>query len=128
MTWTIARPGQVHGLCLWFETTLTEGVGFSSAPGRAELIYGQGFFPLASPQTVEPGDVVSVQLAANLIGNDYVWRWSTQVRSRNDAKPPVQFEQSNFAASPLTSDSLRKEKFYGMPTLSEDGHIDRAIL
>src|SRR5262249_2910085 len=54
--WTVERPGTAHGLLLWFDTSLVEGIGFSNAPGQPELIYGQGFFPWVDPVPVSAGD------------------------------------------------------------------------
>ena len=38
---TVERRGTVHGLAVWFDTVLAEGIGFSNAPGQPELIYGR---------------------------------------------------------------------------------------
>src|SRR5262249_2010030 len=65
-TWTVERPGTGHGLLLWFDTSLVEGIGFSNAPGQPELIYGQGFFPWPQPLPLAAGDSVAVTLRANL--------------------------------------------------------------
>src|SRR5262249_7463053 len=42
---TATRAGTAHGLGLWFDTTLVEGVGFSNSPAIPELIYGNAFLP-----------------------------------------------------------------------------------
>ncbi len=49
MSWRAARSGTAHGIAVWFDTELAEGVGFSNRPGETELIYGTGFFPFPRP-------------------------------------------------------------------------------
>jgi hypothetical protein len=127
IVWTIGRPGQIHGICLWLEATLTEGVSFSSAPGDTELIYGQGFFPLERPCPVNPGDVVSVSIAANLVGGDYLWRWATKIASA-DGAGLAEFQQSNFGAAPVSSHTLRRSDIHAVPELGDDGRMELAIL
>ena len=49
---------------------------------------------------LHPGDTVTVTISARLVGNDYVWRWDTQLVSKNSpngAKLP--FRQSTFFGS-----------------------------
>jgi len=126
---TVQKPGVAHGWCLWFESTLVDGVAFSSAPGQPELIYGNGFFPLTDPVAVDAGDVVSLSLQANLVGNEYVWRWATVVREGGEAgATKAAFNQSNFQAAPLSVDELSRGSTDAIPTLSEDGRVDQTIL
>ena len=47
--WVASRAGRSHGLAIWFDTKLTDDIGFSNAPGRPELIYGRAFFPFPQP-------------------------------------------------------------------------------
>src|SRR5215831_14744274 len=37
------------------------------------------FFPWPVPVLLDVGDTVAVSLRANLIGEDYLWRWDTRV-------------------------------------------------
>src|SRR5262249_37404521 len=93
--WTVERPGTGHGRRLWFDATLMEGVGFSNAPGQPELICGQGFFPWVHPVPLAAGDVVEVNLRADLVGADYVWGWDSRVRVGGAAGPVKgEFRQS----------------------------------
>lgn len=79
IAWKTERPGTAHGLLLWFDTELGDGIGFSNAPGQPEQIYGQAFFPLQSPVVLEPDDRIETQIFANLVDSEYVWRWHTRV-------------------------------------------------
>ncbi len=41
----VPQAGTGHGICVWFETELADGIGFSTAPSGARSVYGQRFFP-----------------------------------------------------------------------------------
>jgi protein arginine N-methyltransferase 1 len=127
--WTVERPGTGHGLLLWFDATLIQGVGFSNAPGQPELIYGQGFFPWVHPVPLAAGDVVDVTLRADLVGVDYVWGWDSRVRVGGAAGPVKgEFRQSTFFGASLAPGQLRKRAAGHRAELSEDGQIDRLVL
>jgi protein arginine N-methyltransferase 1 len=128
-TWNVLRPGSGHGLSVWFESVLTEGVGFSNAPGAPRLVYGSAFFPWSRPVDLAPGDTVSVRLQAKLVGADYIWRWSTRVASENEpGLIKADYEQSTFYESPKSPATLRRRAASHIPTVSEEGQIDRHIL
>jgi protein arginine N-methyltransferase 1 len=124
---TVTRPGSAHGLCLWFEAILGDGVGFSNAPSAPELIYGSAFFPWSDPVMLVTGDTVTVAVQANLVGEDYIWSWDTCVRSGSNALK-AEFKQSTFFGVPLSAAGLRKQAASHIPTLDEKGQIDQFIL
>jgi protein arginine N-methyltransferase 1 len=129
LRWTADRSGIAHGLCAWFEATLVDGITFSTGPDQPERIYGSGFFPFTEPIAIEAGDAISVGLAANLIGDAYVWRWKTRVTSGTDGgQVKADFSQSNFAGAAISPAALRAGSPDATPQLNEDGEIDRAIL
>jgi len=72
ITWTVARSGTGHGLSIWFDATLAEGIGFYNGPGMPELIYSMAFFPWSRPVPLTAGDQISVTLGANLVNEDYL--------------------------------------------------------
>ena len=72
MNWTVARAGTAHGLVVWFDAELADGVGFSNAPGQPELIYSSAFFPWLEPVSLDAGDGVTVMLEARLMGEEHV--------------------------------------------------------
>jgi protein arginine N-methyltransferase 1 len=129
LTWTVTRPGIGHGLGVWFDSILAEGVSLSNAPGHPELIYGNAFFPWSRPIPLAAGDRVEVALKANLVGEDYIWRWDTRVLDpdRPDS-PKASFAQSTFYGAPLAAARLRKRAAGHVPQLHEKGQIDRFIL
>ncbi|HUQ98876.1 MAG TPA: 50S ribosomal protein L11 methyltransferase [Gemmatimonadaceae bacterium] len=93
--WAPVEPTVTHGMCLWFDATLTEGVGYSSGPFGSDMVYGRLFFPFAEPIVAEKGDSISVTFHATLMGSHYVWRWNTLVTTP-DGSIKADFRQSNF--------------------------------
>jgi type I protein arginine methyltransferase len=129
LTWEITRPGVGHGLCLWFDATLADGITFSNAPTEPEAIYGSAFFPWSKAVALTAGDVVSVHLRADLVGEEYVWRWDTRIHAKESAgRHPANFKQSTFFGAPLSLAQLQKQRADYRPTLSQEGQIDCFIL
>jgi protein arginine N-methyltransferase 1 len=123
------RAGTAHGLGVWFDATLAEGIQFSNAPGRPRLIYGEAFFPWLEPVALVPGDTVTVTLRANLVGDDYVWSWDTSVVGERDPRQlKAEFKQSTFFGQVVSPSKLRKLAANCIPTLNDDALIDRLIL
>jgi protein arginine N-methyltransferase 1 len=123
----VTRSSVAHGLCVWFDAQLFDGIEVSNAPGRPETIYGQGFFPFSFPVHVEAGDTVEATLRASLVGSDYVWAWDTRI-SRGETPTVADFHQSTFLGSPLALDQLHKRSSEHTPALTEEGAIDLYIL
>jgi type I protein arginine methyltransferase len=127
--WTVERPGTAHGVVLWFDAELAEGITFSNAPGEPPLIYGQAFFPLQAPVTLAAGDSITLTLRADLIADDYVWQWQTSVRDGGEGGSiKVDFRQSTFFGVPVSPAELRKRANVYRPALCGDGEVDRFIL
>lgn len=129
VAWTIARTGTAHGMSVWFDATLAEGVSFSNAPGAPELIYGSAFFPWPAPVDLLIGDTVSIALRANLVGEDYIWCWDTYVLNQGHPRSvKANFKQSTFFGASLSPARLRKQASNYVPMLNGDGQIDRLVL
>jgi type I protein arginine methyltransferase len=126
LAWTVARAGTVHGLSLWFDAELAEGIGYSTGPGAPETVYGTPFVPFTEPVDVAVGDRIAVELQARLVGDDYVWVWDTRIERAG--RPPVEFRQSTLLAEPLSPARLRRRAHGFRPALGEQGRIDRMIL
>jgi protein arginine N-methyltransferase 1 len=97
-----ARRGTAHGVAVWFDCELAEGIRFSNHPAAPERIYGIGFFPFLQPVDLTEGEHVTVQLAADLVNDGYVWRWDTEIPGK------ASFKQSTFFSVPLSTSQLRK--------------------
>jgi len=129
VSWNVERSGTAYGLCVWFDTQLCEGVCFSNAPGSPELIYGSAFFPWSEPVDLLPGDIVTVFLQAKFVVEDYIWGWNTRVLTGGDpTRIKADFRQSTFYGTPLSPARLRKQAHDHVPSLNDDGRIDRFIL
>lgn len=129
LSWVIERAGTAHGLLVWFDAELVDNINFSNAPAQPELVYGQGFFPFEDPITLDVGERVAARLMANLIGNEYIWRWDTDVfAATRPPQPRISFRQSTFFSSLLPLDRLRKRGDQFAPSLSEEGQLDLTIL
>ena len=127
---TATGAGTAHGLVLWFDTVLADGVGFSNRPGAsAPTIYSSGFFPLEQPVPLEAGDQVHLSLRADLVGEDYVWSWNTTITDGGSAgRVKAKFAQSTFNGEFRSPDTLRRGAANFVPRLDEDGEIERFVL
>jgi type I protein arginine methyltransferase len=129
MSFAVERAGTIHGFVVWFDADLGGVASFSNAPGQPELIYGQGFFPLTEPVAVGLNDTVWLDLRADLVGEAYVWQWSTRIA---ECASPEQFKasyrQSTFSAEPIAASSLRKRAANFVPRRKPDATIDGMIL
>ena len=129
ITWNAARSGTAHGLSVWFDAILADGVGFSNGPSAPELIYGSAFFPWSNPVTLAVGDTILLSIQASLVGEDYIWRWDTRVMQQGDStRIKAEFKQSTFFGVPLSSARLHKRASQHVPALNEAGQIERYAL
>lgn len=126
LEWSAERAGTGHGIVVWFDADLAEGIGFSNAPGTPETVYGSYFFPWTQPAILEKGQSVCVVLEAKLVENDYVWRWTTRIEPfAGSSASPIHFEQSQLAGAVLSPTQLRKLAADYIPQLSEEGILRR---
>lgn len=126
--WTVPEARTGHGLCLWFDTELADGIGFSNSPLSGEQhVYSRGYFPWPEPVQLEPGDRVTAELRADYVASAYIWTWRTRIQS-DAGTEKASFNQSTFYSMPLASDLLRKCADTFRPRLNRQGEIDRFIL
>lgn len=128
LTWKLTGAGTAHGILMWFDTDMGDGVGFSNDPAGPQLIYGNAFYPFSQPIELNSGDTVTVDLRATLTGKDYVWSWKTKVSSNDTPRPRIEFNQSTFFGYPLSQWQVACRSENHSTHLSEDGLIDRTIL
>jgi type I protein arginine methyltransferase len=122
-----ATPGTAHGICVWFEAKLFNEVGYSTAPGALNSVYGQMFFPWLTAVPLEHGQDVKVRLQADLVGADYVWQWETHIAGNRFA-PERHFRQSTLQGAVFSPASLRRRAADFVPKLSDSGEADRWLL
>jgi protein arginine N-methyltransferase 1 len=122
-----ARDGTAHGVCLWFETKLFEDIGYSSGPGAMGTVYGQLFLPWLEPVALEKGRKIQLELHADLVGQDYIWRWETTISAAANSAQ-LRFQQSTFQGANFSPHSLRRQAVDFAPALSEAGQADLWML
>lgn len=128
LNFSAQRPGIGHGIVVWFETCLADGIGFSNAPGAPEAIYGSTFLPWLEPVSLAEGQNLRVDLEATLVENNYLWRWTTRIASTNGSGPGLCFEQSQLAGAVISLAKLGQSASDCVPQLSEDGRVNRRVL
>ena len=124
----VIRMGIANAICVWFDRELTADTGFSNAPDQPELIYGQALFPLERPVKVHAGDGVAVRFEAQLAGEDYAWRWETNITPSDGGAPSVAFQQSTVRSVPASISRLRRREASYRPRVGTDGAIDDFVL
>jgi protein arginine N-methyltransferase 1 len=126
LAWSADGQSPAHGLCLWFDRMLLEGVGFSNAPGQPKGVYQHTFLPFETPLEIAEGDEVRVRLRAAYVADDYVWRWS--VRATRGEQVQAEFDQSSFESQILSSSRLKRGSVSHVPKLRAEGEVVRATL
>ncbi len=126
LQWTIEQAGRAHGLNLWFDATLLQGIEYSTAPDGPELVYGNAFFPLQHPVDLIEGDEIECSLRADLIGSRYVWTWKTEIRSGQ--AEPIEYTQSTFYSTPLGKRDIAAQESNHAPRLATEGRLLRKTL
>ena len=127
-TFAVTRPGTGHGLQIWFDAELAEGIGFSTAPMGPEAIYGTAFFPWTEPVTLQTGDELTLRLDAHLVADEYVWRWRTRVTPIDRRRAHTSFDQSTFFGSSIPSERLARRAARHRPQLNDAGAVDLFVL
>ncbi|MBZ5659098.1 MAG: 50S ribosomal protein L11 methyltransferase [Acidobacteriia bacterium] len=129
LCWSIQRDATGHGIAVWFESELADGVHFSNAPGEPETIYACMFFPWLNPVPLAAGQRVRVDLLAKLLGSDYFWRWTTKVGSMESPEKIItQFDQSQLHGSILSPAALHRGASTFVPQISEKGRMQQRTL
>jgi hypothetical protein len=68
-------------------------------------------------------------LEAKLVGEDYIWRWTTRIMPLEGSKAlPLQFEQSTLGGAVLSPKQLHRLAANYIPQLSEEGLLRRRTL
>lgn len=121
------RGATAHGVAIWFDTELFGKIGFSCAPGGPKTVYGHSFLPWPRPVTVSAGQEIQVELHADLVGGDYIWRWETKICE--EGKGVVHhFQQSTLQGTRFSPQWLRRHAMDFVPVLSEAGEAERWLL
>ncbi len=125
LDWKVERAGTGHGILLWFDADLAEGIGFSSGPSGPETVYGSLFLPWPQPVPLVPSQSVAADLEAKLMEEDYVWRWTTRIEPQDGSSASIRFDQSQLAGEVLSPAKLHRRAAAYIPDLSEEGRLAR---
>lgn len=127
------RGGTAHGFVAGFDRVLLEGITLSNAPDapadiKPERIYGTLFFPFSTPLEVLEGDSIVLNIEGTLVGDDYVWSWTTTLAARGRRSAPDVLRQSTFFGTPLSPARLAQRAATYRPKLNENGALTRFVL
>jgi protein arginine N-methyltransferase 1 len=118
--WTVARAGTAHGLAVWFEAEMADGVGFHTGPDSV-TVYQTALFPWPEPVALADGDVVRARLGARLAGDDYLWEWESGIE--RPGRPALSFRQSTLSLFLPSLAVLHRRADAYVPTLGNDGEV-----
>jgi protein arginine N-methyltransferase 1 len=131
ITQKATRGGTAHGLLLWFDGELAEGIRVFNGPGAEKVakVYGCGFFPLLEPVSIDQGDTINLIVGANLDDDHYEWRWHTRIQAGDNPQAiKANFEQSTDLDNTMENALLHERILNSRPSLSVAGEIDHFIL
>lgn len=121
--WRASRAGVMHGLGLWMDLQLAEGVVFSNAPSGRSSGWDQIFLPMGEPVTVAAGDEIEARVATlGAAPRDPAW-WSWRVRAGGDWQ-----DMNTFRGVPLSASRLRAARLDHRPRLTARGEMRRVLL
>jgi type I protein arginine methyltransferase len=81
--WVMDDAETAHGVLVWFEAELAEGVYYSSGPDNPGSVYGQAFFPFSAPLECPRGCEVNIELRTWKKESEYQWEWTAAVSSED---------------------------------------------
>jgi protein arginine N-methyltransferase 1 len=125
------RDGTAHGLLLWFDGEIADGIHIFNGPGAEKVakVYGCGFFPLFDPVAITKGDLINLDIGADLFEGQYHWKWRTRILSADNPQAiEADFEQSTKLDRTLEKAVLHESVLNFRPSRGESGEIDQFIL
>jgi protein arginine N-methyltransferase 1 len=123
VSWQAERAGELHGLGLWIDVELADGLTFSNAPSGRSTGWDQRLLPLAQPISIQAGAVIEVHVRT--LGPSPLepeW-WSWRVQAGGEAQ-----EMDTFRGLPLSLAQLRRACLDNRPVLSPRGRLRHAAL
>jgi SAM-dependent methyltransferase len=124
VTLTATRRGLAHGFVVWFAASITDDIGYSSAPGQ-ELAYARCFLPFPEPVALIEDESIEATLRADARGER--WCWDTVVRNHAGVEK-ARFRQASFLGMPTSPAALLKGAASARPSLSGNGERIRRLL
>lgn len=68
------KDAVVHGIGIWFRSSLTPNIQITNAPPNTVPSWEQGFLPLDEPIEVAAGDQIRFEVASSESGAEWTWR------------------------------------------------------
>jgi protein arginine N-methyltransferase 1 len=99
--WTLASDREVHGIALWFESTLHADVVSGSGPWSPESVHATIVLPLLRSLSLRAGATLHFDLEAVLASGRYVVTWSAGTEQEPGTR------QSSFLSEPRSAASLQ---------------------
>lgn len=126
---TIARPGVVHGLGMWFVQWLAPGISVGTTPPCTLPLdlWNNDFLPIEDPVPVQPGERVGIRLHTGVGGWGRIWKWEVEVRDRH-GHTRARFAHSSFAHQLVTREITKKQSLEYQPNLTARGQAARFVL
>lgn len=121
---TASRRGIAHGIVVWFDATVADGIGYSNAPGH-ELAYARTILPLDPPLSLAHGDRIATRIAASTDGERWAWEGTIE---NADGTAKGRFRHNTFLGVPTSKDALLRAASTHRPELGPRGARVAAIL
>jgi protein arginine N-methyltransferase 1 len=123
----VDTQGTAHGIWMWFDAELVDGVMYSNRPDAPDLVYSRAFFPFPQPVQVAPGDTALLRLSASVFDDDYLFAWSTTIAT-SAGREKAAFRQTTLDSLPLSPGLLRRSSEYHRPVLAARGRSTLLVL
>lgn len=122
------RDTVAHGLLMWFDAEIADGLTYSNAPGQPPLVYSQMFLPMAEPLKLRAGDIVKARIRAKFMGRAYIWSWDCDVIDNETGSVVKSFRQSTFKGDVISKSALDQISDATILPRSTQIEIDRDCL
>jgi protein arginine N-methyltransferase 1 len=125
------RDGTAHGLLMWFDGEIADGIFVYNSPlvEKVARVYGCAFFPLSEPVKITKGDRITINIQAEYMRDRYYWSWHTCISSGDNPQVlKANFEQSSKLDPLAERAELHKSILNFKPSRGEAGEIDHFIL
>ena len=124
LRWEIARPALIHGVALWFESTLFGEIRVASGPWSEGSVHATIVLPLREPQRVAATEKFELAIESTLVDGRYVTTWQMTGGGRQSTFFS-ELQSSNSLAGRAALDPLDDEE--GPPANASYRVADRVL-
>jgi protein arginine N-methyltransferase 1 len=122
------RSATAHGLQMWFDAEIAEGLTFSNAPGEPPLVYGRRFLPFERAVRLKRGDRVTARIRAMLLDIEYIISWHCTITGGATGAVKAIFKQSTFNSKVYPQKDIETYSTAHVPAPGTALAIDRDCL